>query len=429
VVGSALTGRTAELEARDPSTTVQPRANGDCAAAVGKVTSTKRRIALFSGNRSEYGLQFPILRAIAAEPRLRYDLIVSGAHLKQEFGRTLEEIEADGFEVAEHVDVNVAGGTLAATAAAIGTMVSGLSAALARVQPDFLVVYGDRFESFAALIASTQMAIPTAHIEGGDYTEGGALDDSVRHAMTKLAHLHFTTNEQAAERVRRLGEQPWRVFNVGFPALDLVREGRFAPPGEVYQRFSLDPERPIVVFTQHSVATECDRAVEQVRSSLRALAQAGEEWGCQTVITYPNDDAGGKLIVEELCRWEARKLPFLRIHPSLGRFYYHGILNVAAACVGNSSSGIKETPAFHCPTVDIGSRQRGRLRGDNVLTVGYAVAEIKAAIGRCLHDERFRAQVRESRNPYGAGNAGPRIAEILATIDISPALVQKQMTY
>jgi UDP-hydrolysing UDP-N-acetyl-D-glucosamine 2-epimerase len=255
------------------------------------------------------------------------------------------------------------------------------------------------------------------------------LDDSVRHAMTKLSHLHFTTNEQAAERVRKLGEEPWRVFNVGFPALDLVAAGNYASPEQVYERYNLGPERPILIFTQHSITTEYQSAGDQLTPSLLALKEAAEEWNCQVIITYPNDDAGARRIMEKIEEFNFAALPSIHVQRSLGRYYYHGILNVAAACMGNSSSGIKETPAFHCPCINIGTRQQGRLRGDNVLDVGYDRDEIKAAIRQCLFDETFRAKVRACTNPYGAGNAGPRIAQVLATIPLDMSLIQKKMTY
>ena len=388
-----------------------------------------RSIAVFTGNRAEYGLQVPILRAIAADERLQYQLLVSGAHLKEDFGRTRSEIEADGFTIHHEVKIDMAEDSLQATALAIGSGVVSLSDVLGRHRPDFLVVYADRFESFAAVIAGTQMGIPTAHIEGGDYTEGGALDDSVRHAMTKLAHLHFTTNEQASDRIRSMGEEPWRVHTVGFPALDLLAAGLYAKPDHIYETYRLDRDRPILIFTQHSVATEFDQAAEQVRPSLEALEYAAREWNCQVIVTYPNDDAGGRRIVHELELLKARNVPSLQVHRSLGRSNYHGVLNVAAACLGNSSSGIKETPAFHCACIDIGPRQQGRLRADNVIHTDYDAAQIKQAIWRCLHDDAFRGGLQTCVNPYGAGNAGPRIADVLATTPLSTRLIQKRMTY
>jgi UDP-N-acetylglucosamine 2-epimerase (non-hydrolysing)/GDP/UDP-N,N'-diacetylbacillosamine 2-epimerase (hydrolysing) len=292
-----------------------------------------------------------------------------------------------------------------------------------------VVVWGDRYEAFAALVASTQMGIPTAHAEGGDYTEGGALDDSVRHAMTKLAHLHLTTNADSAERVRRLGEEAWRVHDVGLPVLDLVVKGRYATRGEVTERLGLELSRPILVFSQHPVATEHQKAAEQVRPSLAALEEAAHRWGAQTVITYPNDDPGGRLIVDEIAALAGRGVPGLVVRPSLGRHLYHGVLALASACVGNSSSGIKETPSFHCPCVNIGPRQRGRLRAENVIDVGYSRGEILAAIERCLTDGTFREQVRACVSPYGGGDAGRRVAELLATVELGPALIQKKLTY
>ena len=389
----------------------------------------KRKIAVFTGNRAEYGLQYPILKAIANDLRLEYFLLVSGAHLKEDFGLTLQEIEKDGFRVYAQVKIEMPEDSLYATAYAIGSGIVNLSGALANLKPDVLLVYADRFEAFAAVIAGTQMGIPTAHVEGGDYTEGGALDDTVRHAMTKLAHLHFTTNEQASERVRRMGEEDWRIHAVGLPALDLVAAGHYAKAQEVYDRYHLDPKRPILLFTQHSVTTEFEQAARQVRPSLAALAEATKSLDCQAIITFPNDDAGGRRIVTELEQLRRCQIPGIQIHHSLGRYFYHGVLNIAAACMGNSSSGIKETLAFHCPCINIGSRQRGRLRGQNVIDVGYNQREILAAIERCLKDESFRRQVRAAVNPYGAGNAGARIADVLATIDLNPALVQKKMTY
>lgn len=393
------------------------------------VPMSPRRVAVFTGNRAEYGLMFPILKALTSDSRFEVQLVVSGAHLKQDFGRTISEIEQDGFKVAAQVRIDMPDDDLVATAKAIGSGVSNLADTLATLRPDLFVVYADRFEAFAALVCGTQMGLPTAHVEGGDYTEGGALDDSVRHAMTKLAHLHFTTNAQATERVLRLGEEPWRVHEVGFPALDLVKAGIYAQPDEVRARYGLDPARPLLVFTQHSVATEFDRAGEQVRPALEALEQAVRRHGCQVILTYPNDDAGGRRIVAELEAFAGKGLPGVQLHPSLGRYNYHGALAIAAAYVGNSSSGIKETPAFRCATVNVGPRQRGRLRAQNVIDTGYDAAEILAAIERCLHDAAFRETVRTCPNPYGAGDAGRRICDVLANVTIDAALVQKKMTY
>jgi len=392
---------------------------------------TRRRIAVFTGNRAEYGLQYPILRALHGDPRVETFLLAGGAHLEENFGKTVAEIEHDGFQVYRQVEIRMAHDTLFATAQAIGTAILSLSAILDELRPDFLVVYADRYEGFAAMITGTQMNVPTAHIEGGDYTEGGALDDSVRHAMTKLAHLHFATNQQAVERILGLGEEPWRVFNVGQPALDLIAAGLFASPEQVCCELKLDRSRPIVLFCQHSVTTEFEQATRQVRPSLEALRRlAGEGW--QVVATFPNNDAGGRHIIEEMKTLDG--IPGVVVRKSLGRHLFHGLLNVIGrvgrgAFAGNSSAGIKETPAFGCPAVNIGSRQQGRLRATNVLDVPYDAQAIEAALRRSATDEAFRHQCATCDNPYGAGNAGPKITEVLATIPINADLLRKRMTY
>jgi UDP-N-acetylglucosamine 2-epimerase (non-hydrolysing)/GDP/UDP-N,N'-diacetylbacillosamine 2-epimerase (hydrolysing) len=184
-----------------------------------------------------------------------------------------------------------------------------------------------------------------------------------------------------------------------------------------------------LLFSQHSIATEFDRAADQVAPSLEALEEAAARWNCQAILTYPNDDAGGRRIRDALDRFVTPSRGFAQLHPSLGRSNFHGALNIAAAYIGNSSAGIKETAAFHCPTVNVGPRQRGRLRGKNVIDTEYDRRQIVAAIDRCLHDPVFRAELRSAPNPYGAGDAGPRIAETLATIPLDSRLVQKKMTY
>jgi UDP-hydrolysing UDP-N-acetyl-D-glucosamine 2-epimerase len=392
-----------------------------------------RRVAIFTGNRAEYGLQYPILRAIDKHPVLDYRLIVSGAHLDANFGLTLEEIRNDGFKIDAEVKIEMDAGSLFSTAQAIGSGIMEISKVLAELKPDIMVVYADRFEGLAAVIASSQMNIPTAHIEGGDLTEGGALDDSVRHAMTKLAHLHFTTNQQASNRILAMGEEAWRVHTVGFPAIDLISEGRFAGSEEIVLRLGLDLTRPIVLFTQHSVTTEFDQAVKQLQPSLDAIEQLARQ-GVQVILTYPNNDAGGRQIVEHLEAFAARNLPNTQVHRSLGRHTYHGLLALAkdparrVTCMGNSSSGLKETPAFNCPTVNIGSRQEGRLRGANVVDADYNTADIIRATHQCLYDTAFRYLCRNAVNPYWLGDAGPKVAQVLADVALDTSLIRKRMT-
>ena len=392
----------------------------------------KRHIAVYTGNRAEYGLQSPVLKALRNSPRLKVTLVVSGAHLDENFGLTKDEIIRDGFPDFVEAPIILNGDSLLDTTLAISSAIQSVASVLLELKPDLCLIYADRFEAFAAMIASTQMNIPTAHLEGGDLTEGGALDDSVRHAMTKLAHFHFTTNKQAAQRVLGLGEEPWRVHNVGFPVIDLIHEGDFASPNDLAKQFALDFKLPIVIFTQHSITTEVESVVSQIAGPLEALKLLAEN-GTQVIATYPNNDAGGRTIIKYMKESGFASLENVQVHKSLGRSNYHGLLNVcvnhaSGICVGNSSSGIKETPAFGCPTVNIGARQSGRLRADNVLDVGYGEVEVLEACKKALFDNKFRARCRKAFNPYGLGNAGKKIATVLSETPLGPSVTQKKMT-
>jgi len=392
-----------------------------------------RKIAIFTGSRAEYGLLYSVIKAVDIHPGLQYGLLVAGSHLDSYFGTTLNEIQNDGFCIYAELGSEINTDSQISTALAIGNGILSMSRVLNDICPDMVVVYGDRFEAFAAVIASTQMNIPTVHIEGGDLTEGGALDDSVRHSMTKLAHLHFTTNQQSTNRILAMGEEPWRVHTVGLPVLDMITMEQFAQRPEIIERLSLDLARPVVICTQHSVTTEIEQAVEQFAAVLNALRRLAAD-GVQVIITYPNNDAGGRAIIYQLEVLELEKISGIQIHRSLGRHLYHGVLalardsNARVVCVGNSSSGIKETSAFGCPAVNVGSRQQGRLRSINVIDTAYDTDEIEGAVHRCLSDDAFRYAARNCNNPYYFGGVGVKVAEVLASIQLDHKLLRKSMT-
>jgi UDP-hydrolysing UDP-N-acetyl-D-glucosamine 2-epimerase len=394
----------------------------------------KRTIAVFTGNRAEYGLQYPILKAIKDHPDLEYRLIVSGAHLNNDFGSTINEIINDGFEIHAQLKMDIKEDSLYGTTKSIGHSVVSISGILNKIKPDFMLVYADRFEGFSAVISSSQMNIATAHVEGGDITEGGALDDSMRHAMTKLSHLHFTTNHDATKRILAMGEEPWRVHTVGFPTIDMIVNGNYASPNDIVSKYSINLDRPIIIFTQHSVTTEFDQATDQICESISALDRISSEGAAQVIITYPNNDAGSKSIIKEIKNL-ALVNPDIKVVKSLGRYFYHGVLALndnsgcKVVCVGNSSSGIKETPAFRCPAINIGSRQDGRLRSENVIDVPYKSDQIYDAMLMSINDESFRAQCSSCQNPYGQGDAGKKIASILSSIPLNDILCKKRITY
>ncbi len=393
-----------------------------------------RTVAVFTGNRAEFGLLLPVIRQIQKSANLQLQLIVSGAHLDESFGRTLDQILQSGLPVAATLSVAPESDDLVSTTKAIASGIAQMAETLRQLQPDILIVYADRYEGFAAVVAAAQMRIPVAHVEGGDVTEGGALDDSLRHAMTKLSHLHFTTNEAARKNVLQLGEEPWRVFNVGLPSLDDIAQGQFATEAEIINRFGFNPASGLVVFTQHSVTTEFDHAADQVRAALVALSQLVDQ-GVQVVLTYPNNDAGGMTIVEKLTEFATQQRERVFLVPSLGGYFYHGLLNLArnpqwrVVVAGNSSSGIKETPVFGCPAVNIGSRQDGRLRAGNVVDVDYDPLQIKSAIEQALFDDSYRQSCAKVQNPYGDGKAAERIVKVLTDVTLGQRLIAKKTLF
>ena len=397
------------------------------------MNSKKRKVAIYTGSRAEYGLLYPIIKALANDERFKYYLLVSGAHLDENFGNTVKEIQKDGVRIFATVKIPRKSYTLYSTTRAIGRSILGLSKILNKVKPDFFLVYGDRFESFSAVITSTQMNIPTVHIEGGDRTEGGSLDDFVRHAMSKLAHIHFTTNEDASERLRKMGEENWRIFTVGLPGIDLIKKGYYASPDEIKEKYRINLINPLIIYTQHSIATEYDKTAEQVKPALDALIKLANE-GIQVIMTFPNIDAGAIQIMKFLKQIKSDKKKNIQVHKSIGRHEYHGFLNICGrvgrgVCAGNSSSGIKETPAFGCPVVNIGERQKGRLRAENIIDTNYDTNEIYKAVMKCLYDEEFRKKCTHCSNPYDGGNVAEKVVEILASIKLDLKVLQKKVTY
>jgi GDP/UDP-N,N'-diacetylbacillosamine 2-epimerase (hydrolysing) len=380
-----------------------------------------RRIAYVTGSRADYGLFSEPLKRIRENRGMDLSLIVTSMHLEPEFGLTVREIEADGMPVTARVRNLLPGDSGGNQARAVGNAVLGITSALEDLRPDILVVLGDRGEMLAGAIAAVHLNIPLAHVHGGDVS--GTVDDLVRHAISKLSHVHFAATEDSAARLRRLGERPEHVHVVGAPGLDYL--SRFEPmtDSELRAEVGVDVSSPFVLFTQHPVTTEMSEAAAQMEMSLKALEQAA----VQVVATYPNADAGGRAMIEALER--RRDRAWLHIFPSLGQRRFASLLKKAAAMVGNSSSGIIEAPFFGVPVVNIGSRQAGRLRAENVLDLEHDQEAIRSAIACALSDEDFKTRARGARNPYGDGHAGERIVEILDSLEIGPELLNKRIAY
>ena len=277
------------------------------------------------------------------------------------------------------------------------------------------------------------MGLPVAHMEGGDITEGGTLDDSVRHAMTKLSHLHFTTNERARNRVLAMGEEAWRVTNTGFLSMGDAAMLNVASDELLLKNYDLDPALPLIIFTEHAIALETAANVPRLKQSLQALENIAPE--AQIIITYPNNDAGGRLMIDQLEIWFRDKQgKNIQLHKSLGHANYHGLLAMARfpgrriVCVGNSSSGLKETPLFQCPAVNIGDRQKGRLQGNNVINTAHNTKDIEDAIRTALWNEEFRERASLAINPYQTGDVGAIIVKTLLSQTDNKDILRKKMT-
>jgi len=380
-----------------------------------------RRILYLTGTRADYGLFYQALRRIQEHPDLELALIVTAMHLAPEFGDTVRLVEADGFPVAARVETLLAGDGGGSMARAVGLGILGLTQALETSRPDVLLLLGDRGEMLAGAIAAAHLNIAIAHVHGGEVS--GAIDESVRHAITKFAHVHFASTQQNAGRIVKMGEDPERVHIVGAPGLDYLRLVDPLTQAEIEADLDLDLAQPVLLLTQHPVTTEVEASAEQMRLTLEAIKAIG----VQTVVTYPNADSGGRAMIQVLEEYET--LPFIRVWKTLGQKRYVSLLRYANAMVGNSSSGIIEAPFFGLPVANIGTRQLGRQRAENVLDVSHDRAAIEEAIRRALSDEAFIQRARRCTNPYGDGRAGERIAEALATIRLDRQFLQKRLAY
>lgn len=369
--------------------------------------------------RSDYSSCLPVLRAIEADPDLELHLLVSGMHLSAEFGCTVKEIEADGFDICDRLEVLLSSDTPEGIAKSVGLGIIGFAQSFARCRPDILLLVGDRFEVLAAACAALPFCIPIAHVSGGDATEG-ALDNQVRHAISKMSHLHFVAMRAHAERLIQMGEEPWRVSVTGDPALDLIHQLKCLSREELSRDLGLDLNTPLLLITFHPTTLGGSGVRDEVAQLLSAL---GRVQGT-LIFTCPNADAERRLIVERIRAFVLSR-PGAGLFPTLGQLKYYSLMAQADLMVGNSSSGIWESPSFGLPVVNIGERQRGRVRAGNVIDVDADADAIFQGIQRGLSPS-FRASVDPLRNVYGDGEAAKRIVDVLKNTRFGLSLLQKQ---
>ena len=377
-----------------------------------------RTISVVTVSRSDYGMYLPILTEIQEDLELKLHLIVAGMHLSPEFDLTARVIEADGFEINDCVEMLLSSDTPESISKSMGLGLIGFAQCYARFRPDILLVLGDRFEMHAAALAALPFKIPVAHIHGGEITEG-SIDDALRHSITKLSHLHFVSTEEYARRVIQMGEEPWRVIVSGSPAVNNLRSLTLLSREELARRFGLRLDSPPLLVTFHPATLEYEETEWQVNELLEALRAID----LRVVFTMPNADTNGR-IIKRMMEEFVDRYPSAQIVGNLGTQGYFSLMTCAAAMVGNSSSGIIEAPFFKLPVVNIGSRQRGRVRTKNIIDVGYARSEIRAAIEKAI-SPTFRAELVDLVNVHGDGYAAERIVKHLKEIRLGDELLMK----
>jgi UDP-hydrolysing UDP-N-acetyl-D-glucosamine 2-epimerase len=378
-----------------------------------------RTIGVATTSRADYGIYRPLLHAIHRDPELQLRLLVSGMHLSPECGLTVREVEADGYEIAEKVEVLIASDTPEAISKSVGLAVIGFAQVFSRWRPDLLIVLGDRFEMHAIALAALPFMIPIAHLSGGELTEG-AIDDVLRHSITKLSHLHFASTEEYARRIIQLGEEPWRVIVSGEPGLDNVRTIKLLSRSEIEARYQLQIHGPFLLVTYHPVTLEYQQAEWQIGELLAALLEAR----LPVIFTLPNADTGNRIIREKLEQFIASNCSCALVD-NFGTQAYFSLMNLATAMVGNSSSGIVEAASFQLPVVNVGTRQRGRVRARNVVDVGNRRDEIVEGIHEATQPQ-FRASLSGLLNPYGNGDASSIIVDHLKKIPLGDSLIRKR---
>ncbi len=375
-----------------------------------------RKIAVFTGTRAEYGLLFWLMKAINKNPALELQIIVSGAHLSPQFGETWKQIEEDGFTIAAKVDLQLTGDTPLAITHALARGVAGCGEALAQLNPDILVVLGDRYEALAAAQAAMIARIPIAHIHGGESTEG-AIDEAIRHAITKMAHLHFVAAEVFRTRVIQLGETPEHVWVVGAAGLDNIAALPVIPKEELEKIVGLTLAPPLFLLTYHP---ETLHHADPMDSLTHVLAALNEQNGT-IVITGTNADTGGTEIRRALQAFAAQQPANVAYVENLGASRYLSLMRCADVVIGNSSSGLLEAPAIGTPSINIGDRQRGRPLAPSVITCAHDKEALRAALSQALADTHKKIAAKR-QTPYGTAGAAERMAKILASLPLDNIL-------
>ena len=381
------------------------------------MTEARRRIAVVTSSRADYSHLYWPLRLLAEDARVELRLIVMGAHLSPEFGTTIREIEKDGFAIAARIESLLSSDSDVGMAKTIGLATLSLSDVLGAMRPDILLLIADRYEMLAPAAVALALRIPIAHIEGGEIS-AGAIDDAVRNALTKMAHLHFTSTFAARDRIISMGEEPWRATRAGAPSLDHLRKSNLLSREEVAAKLSVPLDGSAMVIAYHPVTLAMD-TLQEADELFAALGSVNS----QLIFCYPNADAGSRALIERTTAFLAKRGNG-KLFVNLDAVTYWSLLRQAQLFLGNSSSGIMETASFAVPTVNIGERQLGRERAANVIDAPANREAILSAIALARSSE-FRESLRGMTNPYGDGTASETIVDVLTSAPLGRELLAK----
>lgn len=373
-----------------------------------------RKICVITGTRAEYGLLYWLMRGIEVANDLELQIIATGMHLSPEFGLTYKQIEQDGFTINKKIEMLLSSDSAVGISKAIGLGMIGFSDALAELQPDLLVVLGDRYEIFSAVSVAR---IPIAHLHGGEATEG-LIDEAIRHSITKMSHLHFTATEVYRNRVIQLGEQPDRVFNVGAVGIDNIKRLSLLSRERVEASIQFKLGKCNLLITFHPVTLEQATAEAQFENLLQVL---DELENAHLIFTKSNADTNGRIINALIDKYVAAHPDKAVVHTSLGQLLYLSTMQYMDGVIGNSSSGLLEAPSFRIGTINVGDRQRGRIKAESVIDCNPTVEDIRHAFKE-LFSESFKKKLKNVINPYGEGGAAEKIVEIIRSYPLEGVL-------
>lgn len=383
----------------------------------------KRNVMVLTGSRSEYGLLKNVLWRILHSKKLELYLIVTGTHLAEQYGYTKNEIENDGFEVWKEISIDSNNlDEENRIPIEMGNLMLRLSEIFCEKRPDILLLLGDRYEMLAAASAAVGLHIPIAHISGGECTEG-AMDEQIRHAITKMSHIHFPGASVYADNIKKMGEEAWRIFEVGDPGIENIKTLKVICKKDIETELNIKIDKNTLLVTYHPVTLELVDLESQMNNLIGALI----DYNGSIIVTYPNSDDGSKLIIDKWKEFEKKRESVYLVR-NLGSRRYLSVMRYCGAVVGNSSSAIVEAPFLKIPVVNIGNRQKGRLMADSIVCCGYSKQEINNAIKKVLSDE-FIKIVQSSKSLYGEGDTSRRITEVLENIELGDKLLKKKLCW